>query len=140
MIYVYDRDGNRVPGGQVEVMLWFNDKLGDWDYKCVETTHTDGFVVSTVWLGLDHNHSDEGPPLIFETMVFQKKGWDDRESDDPDNIGMIDLACVRYSTLEQAKDGHEELVFWVAHDPEYFQNEVNEELSFKAQWRADVED
>lgn len=27
------------------------------------------FDVSTVWLGLDHGHQD-GPPVIFETMVF----------------------------------------------------------------------
>lgn len=140
MIEIYDRDGNVVPGTQMEVMRWFNDHLVDWDYKCVETTHTDDFVVSTVWLGHDHNFSDEGPPLIFETMVFQKKGWDDRDSDDSDNIGMIDLACLRYSTEAQAKDGHEELVFWVSHDPEYFQNEVKEQLAYRAQWQADVED
>ena len=27
-------------------------------------------TVSTVFLGLDHNHWAEGPPLLFETMVF----------------------------------------------------------------------
>lgn len=26
--------------------------------------------MSTVFLGLDHNFCDEGPPLLFETMVF----------------------------------------------------------------------
>jgi hypothetical protein len=26
--------------------------------------------VSTVFLGLDHRFDDEGPPLIFETMIF----------------------------------------------------------------------
>lgn len=29
--------------------------------------------VSTVFLGLDHNHFDEGPPIIWETMVFGGK-------------------------------------------------------------------
>lgn len=28
------------------------------------------FIVSTVFLGIDHNHTDEGPPLLFETMIF----------------------------------------------------------------------
>jgi len=28
--------------------------------------------ISTVFLGIDHNFGDEGPPLIFETMIF---GW-----------------------------------------------------------------
>lgn len=27
-------------------------------------------MVSTVFLGLDHSHTDEGPPILFETMVF----------------------------------------------------------------------
>lgn len=26
--------------------------------------------VSTVFLGLDHRFGDDGPPLIFETMIF----------------------------------------------------------------------
>jgi hypothetical protein len=29
-----------------------------------------GEKLSTVWLGLDHNYSRTGPPLIFETMLF----------------------------------------------------------------------
>lgn len=30
----------------------------------------DDIRVSTVWLGLNHNWDPDGPPLIFETMVF----------------------------------------------------------------------
>ena len=51
--------------------------------------------VSTVWLGLDHNWSRHGPPLIFETMVFVS----------PRRIPFEDLMC-RYSTLAQAQAGH----------------------------------
>lgn len=29
-----------------------------------------GGFVSTVWLGIDHRFSSDGPPLIFETMAF----------------------------------------------------------------------
>lgn len=32
------------------------------------------YLVSTVFLGLDHNFSETGPPLIFETMVFHPDG------------------------------------------------------------------
>lgn len=32
------------------------------------------YWVSTVFLGLDHRHGD-GPPLIFETMVFRRWPW-----------------------------------------------------------------
>lgn len=50
----------------------------------------DGITVSTVWLGLDHSFGD-GPPLIFETMIFGG------ERDDYQD---------RYSTREEAEEGH----------------------------------
>ena len=37
-----------------------------------------GGMVSTVFLGLDHNFSQVGPPLLFETMIF-RDGADDGE-------------------------------------------------------------
>ena len=46
--------------------------------------------VSTVWLGLDHQYGD-GPPLIFETMIFG---------------GEHDQDQWRYSTREGALAGH----------------------------------
>jgi hypothetical protein len=49
--------------------------------------------VSTVWLGLDHNWNPHGPPLIFETMVFE-------------NGTIFDDFMCRYSTLAQAQRGH----------------------------------
>lgn len=49
--------------------------------------------VSTVWLGLDHNWNPSGPPLIFETMVFEG------------GVIFEGLMC-RYSTLAEAQRGH----------------------------------
>jgi hypothetical protein len=60
----------------------------------------DGFRVSTVWLGLDHNYGD-GEPLLFETMIFGK-------SDSYDEIYM-----KRYSTWEEAEEGHRKAIEWV---------------------------
>ena len=37
-------------------------------------TDLDGYTVSTIFLGIDHNFGNEGPPLIFETMVFHPDG------------------------------------------------------------------
>lgn len=54
--------------------------------------------VSTVWLGLDHNYGDQGPPLIFETMVFQ------------DAHSGNDTYCNRTSTEAEAIEAHEEAV------------------------------
>jgi len=49
--------------------------------------------VSTVFLGLDHQFGD-GPPLLFETMVFG--GEHDQDMD-------------RYSTWDEALDGHKQI-------------------------------
>lgn len=54
--------------------------------------------VSTVWLGLDHNFSPSGPPLIFESMVFG---------------GPMDQEQVRYATAADALMGHNFLVTWL---------------------------
>lgn len=57
--------------------------------------------VSTVWLGLNHNHFNLGNPLLFETMVFTDK--------DSGN----DVYCERYSTWQEAEEGHKKAVQWV---------------------------
>ena len=52
-------------------------------------------VISTVFLGLDHNFFDEGPPILFETMVFG---------------GLLDQETERYATWNQAVRGHDQMV------------------------------
>jgi hypothetical protein len=51
--------------------------------------------VSTVFLGLDHNHFGHGPPLLFETMVF---------------LGDSTIEQEQYSTWREAEDGHARIV------------------------------
>ena len=57
--------------------------------------------VSTTWLGLDHQYGN-GPPLIFETMVFPA------ENGKVTDCG--ERFCDRYSTKEQALAGHQRVV------------------------------
>jgi hypothetical protein len=74
-------------------------KFKDLAYKRVaETTLPDGKWVSTVWMGLDHQYAEHGPPLIFETMVF------------PSEHDLDDLDCERYSTEAEALVGHAAMV------------------------------
>jgi hypothetical protein len=54
-----------------------------------------GVTVSTVFLGLDHNFFDEGPPILFETMIFG---------------GIHDGDMRRCSTYSQAEKMHAEEV------------------------------
>ena len=70
--------------------------MQDPHYKRVALDGVGNYNVSTVWLGLDHQYG-EGPPLIFETMVF------------PDD-SFVDSFCERYSTETEALDGHERIV------------------------------
>jgi hypothetical protein len=70
----------------------------DIDYIVVEKTpmmyHDEPVEISTVWLGINHNWHD-GPPIIFETMVFG---------------GPNDGECFRYSTEKEAREGHAQIV------------------------------
>lgn len=52
--------------------------------------------VSTVFLGIDHNFDDEGPPILFETMVFGLLGEEEQQ--------------WRYASYEDAVEGHRRAV------------------------------
>ena len=56
----------------VEMLVWAR-WYDNFENRVVEQTDTDFFHVSTVFLGPDHNFFGKGPPLVFETMVFEKK-------------------------------------------------------------------
>lgn len=77
----------------------------DMDYKRVALTEdTDGVMVSTVWLGLNHQWDNRRPPLIFETLVFRA------DIGDVGNIGTSDENYeYRYSTEAEARAGHAEI-------------------------------
>ena len=94
----YNRSGERISLRQWAALI-----EGDPEYKIVRQTNLrNGWRVSTVWLGLDHSFSfsDEPVvPIIFETMIFTKG-----EPESPDEYQ------VRYSTEEQAIEGHERAV------------------------------
>lgn len=88
-----------VPASLMEWAMWLDtckdrhvaeDQIGDrW--------------VSTVFMGLDHNFFGDGPPLLFETMIF---GGDADE----------EYGQWRYSTWEEAAAGHAEVCAQVRED------------------------
>lgn len=56
-------------------------------------------MVSTVSLSIDHRYyRDDGPPLWYETMIFPSK--------DGEVTDYGELFCYRYTTEQQARDGH----------------------------------
>lgn len=79
----------------------------------VLTTNLGPVLVSTIFLGLDHQYG-EGPPLIFETMLFHSKT---RVFDGPFGPRRYrpewtrdEQTTWRYSTMEEAKRGHRVIV------------------------------
>ena len=89
----YILDENRQPV-KVDLMQWAGWFSKD---RHVAKTEVGDAEVSTVFLGLDHQYGD-GPPLIFETLVFG---------------GPLDQEMERYSTWEEAERGHADMVLRV---------------------------
>jgi len=71
--------------------------------RVVDRSEVGGFLVSTVFLGLDHDHTGRAGPILFETMVFR--------SDKSPN--QFDTYQERYKTWEEAELGHAQAVEYV---------------------------
>jgi hypothetical protein len=84
----YNRQGE--PISQEEGTRLF----GDIEGRRVALTETSDADISTVHLVINHQWRD-GPPLIFETMIFG---------------GKHDQCAWRYATEEQALEGHTKIV------------------------------
>jgi hypothetical protein len=75
------------------------DLMEDNEYRRIAQTMVSArYLVSTVWLGL--NSDFLGPPMIFETMVF------DTAANEP----YSGVEQERYPTEAMARDGHERTV------------------------------
>lgn len=61
------------------------------DNRMVARAEVGDITISTVFLGIDHRFMDDGPPLLFETMIFG---------------GVHNEYQERYSTWEEAEAGH----------------------------------
>lgn len=117
LVRYFDREGRPITREQ-----WSNASE-DRKYKVLKQETVGVYWISTVWLGLNHNHSGRGRPQIFETMVFEQ-GPSDRETreiyqglrtltDTEDEFGYSawrDLECERYATEAEALEGHARIV------------------------------
>ena len=87
--YILDADNNIV---KTDLMTWAR-WLEDVPHARIVglTQITSKITVSTVFLGLDHRWFDDGPPILFETMIFG---------------GPLDDEMWRYSSYDDAEVGH----------------------------------
>ena len=100
---IYDPSGKKYDGSDNAAIKQYASDMKDPKKKIVKQTRLkNGMLVSTVWLGINHNFG-AGVPLIYETMVF----------DDFDTFNEVDV--VRYSTREEARKGHTKMTHKYAH-------------------------
>jgi hypothetical protein len=86
----YILDGHNVV--ETDLMTW---AIWFWkNERHVANEKISDVRISTVFRGLDHSSGD-GPPLLFETMVFG---------------GSLDQEMDRYTTWEEAEIGHKAMV------------------------------
>lgn len=118
---IYVLDGKTPVRANVFELEGFLGKAGD--RRVALTTLGDKVEVSTVFLGVDHNFYGEGPPILFETMVFYKLDkpvitklpWRKEPSVRITGTGLQ----VRYATWEEAEEGHARVVALVEKNLEH---------------------
>ena len=94
--YILDEEGNPKPAELLEWAKWFERSMLE---RRIAFDEIGDFLVSTVFLGLDHG-LDGSTPLLFETIMF----LDGKE-----------VAMDRYATRAEALAGHAR---WVANASE----------------------
>ncbi|PYJ10757.1 MAG: hypothetical protein DMF06_04970 [Verrucomicrobia bacterium] len=90
-----DHSVEPVDVSSTERLMSWAQEWGGMDKRVAFTEVAPGITVSTVFLGIDHSFMRHGPPLLFETMVFDDYGSND---------------CWRYATWDDAAAGHESVV------------------------------
>jgi hypothetical protein len=96
---------------EVELMEWareFSSGRHD-ELRRIARTGNDNKWVSTVFLGLDHRHFGNDPPLIFETKAFVHRGRTCDFGYGPKPVP-DELDCDRYSSWDDAVIGHKAMV------------------------------
>lgn len=96
--YMLDKDNFPVPCS-MEDSVYAKDHVGK-DYVWSITwkkyyPKIERVFISTVFLGIDHNHSQVGEPILFETMIFS---------------GKYDQFQERYRTWLEARENHVRIV------------------------------
>ena len=92
--YILKKDG-KTPIPEPDLLKWAEwiEGTGKRRVSLSRLGESRGPRVSTVFLGLDHSFSDEGPPVLWETMVFGGP-WKYEPQE-------------RYTSYEDALIGHE---------------------------------
>ena len=93
MTHLYILEGT-TPLAVQDTITW-GQLFATADWKVAHTQVSPDAEVSTVFLGMDHNFFRDGPPILWESMVFG---------------GPLDGEQERYATYHNAAQGHEAMV------------------------------
>lgn len=91
-LYVLDENGAPVEAGDIEQ---FGEFFENFDNRRVAEDIVGNRTISTVFLGFNHCHIPDGPPVLWETAIF-----------DGDDADIYD----RYTSREEAEAGHKRCV------------------------------
>jgi hypothetical protein len=72
--------------------------MSDVERRQIAVDEIDGYRISTVFMGIDHDFLHQGDPLLFETMVFP-----------PTNRGWEESYMERYASWADAAAGHRKI-------------------------------
>jgi hypothetical protein len=107
--YILDENHRPVPVDlTVDLMTW-GRFFEDIDNRRVALTYTKTHFISTVFLGINHQFG-KGPPILFETMSFERTSRRVEEPDGTSRDYFPDAECHRYSSWEDAMNGHKAMV------------------------------
>jgi hypothetical protein len=93
------------------------DQWLDWmrthrEGQLVGRDEIDGYLVSTIFLGIDHQFHPHGRPVYWETMIFDPPAGRTYLSGEKRELG-DDIYCERYSSLAEARAGHAQAIQWL---------------------------
>lgn len=99
MYYKLDENKNVLPSSLEEWSTFMEGRLPT-NYRHVGDETINEYRISTIFIGLCHNFDlFSGIPIVFETMVFEGE--------------KSDVYMERYSTWQEAEEGHKRAVEWV---------------------------
>lgn len=95
MFYVFDKNHLPVESNIVSASKF----IEDIDNRRTAYIEMMGHRVSTVFMVYSHSFSG-GPPVLWETMIFKGDGWGE-------------VCCDRYTSYEDALNGHGKAIRWL---------------------------
>ena len=99
----YVLDDQNKPVLEPDTLRWGRWLQENWERRNVAQHEVGGYLISTVFLGLDHGFTDQGPPVLWETLV----GY---YVDTSLGTGLHENELYRHTSHRQAHQAHHELV------------------------------